>query len=315
MSEIDFVQSPVLFMTFNRMKTTKIVLESIRKVKPSRLYIASDGARQWKRNETNVVKDVREYVLSQIDWKCEVKTLFSDEHAGCKYAIVKAISWFFDHEEMGIILEDDCVPAQSFFWFCEELLEKYKECDDVFAISGDGRATSCFPLEFSYGFIKYPITWGWATWKRVWEMYDDRISCWPQCGDDVVNMASSSRATQRFWRHQFLSVYNQRVDAWDFQFIYMMIKRNGKCIVPNKNLISNIGWGEGATHTLDSASVEANIPIEELEFPLSHDETVLLNPDLCTFYDCKFTMDRFIVRVINKISMMVLSRSLIQRKV
>jgi len=130
------LETAVLFLVFNRLDTTKQVFEAIKKAKPPRLYIAADGARKNIDNEDKIVQDIRNYLISNIDWECEVKTLFREKNLGCKYAVSGAIDWFFENKEMGIILEDDCLPSQSFFWFCEELLNKYKDDKRIFLISG-----------------------------------------------------------------------------------------------------------------------------------------------------------------------------------
>ncbi|MFP4332877.1 MAG: hypothetical protein ACLFQJ_06210, partial [Campylobacterales bacterium] len=130
------LKTAVLFLVFNRLDTTKQVFEAIRQAKPPRLYVAADGAREAKEGEDQKVKAIREYILQHIDWDCEVKTLFREKNLGCKIAVSSAITWFFENEEMGIILEDDCLPSQSFFWFCEELLERYKDDMRIMMVSG-----------------------------------------------------------------------------------------------------------------------------------------------------------------------------------
>ena len=130
------LKTAVLFLIFNRLDTTKQVFEEIRKAKPPRLYIAADGPRENKEGEKEKVGAVRKYVLENIDWNCEVKTLFRDKNLGCGKAVSQAITWFFENEEMGIILEDDCLPSQSFFWFCEKLLKKYNKEKRIMLITG-----------------------------------------------------------------------------------------------------------------------------------------------------------------------------------
>ena len=133
MNEVTKFQPPkplktaILFLVFNRLDTTKKVFKAIRQAKPPRLYIAADGARANKKGECKNVQLVRDYIMQNVDWDCDVKTLFRDKNLGCKYAVGGAITWFFETEEQGIILEDDCLPSQSFFWYCEELLDRYKE--------------------------------------------------------------------------------------------------------------------------------------------------------------------------------------------
>ena len=129
--------TPVLFIVFNRLDKTRQVFEAIRQARPPFLYIASDGARFNKEGELEKVQAVRDFIIQNIDWKCEVKTLFRKKNLGCKYAVSGAISWFFNNVDQGIILEDDCLPSKSFFWYCEELLEKYKHDNSIYLISGE----------------------------------------------------------------------------------------------------------------------------------------------------------------------------------
>ena len=166
-TQINQLKTPVLFLVFNRLETTKQVFEAIRQAKPTKLYIGADGARLHKVDEVEKTKSVREYILGNIDWQCEVFTLFRDQNLGCKHAVSEAINWFFENEEMGIILEDDVLPDMSFFRYCEELFIKYKDFPEIKMISGN----SYFPAEIkntnSYYFCHYSNILGWASWKQA----------------------------------------------------------------------------------------------------------------------------------------------------
>ena len=166
------LQTAVLFLVFNRLDTTRRVFEAIRKAQPPRLYIAADGARVGKHGEAEKVQAVRDYTMKNIDWKCEVKTLFRDQNLGCKYAVSGGISWFFEQEEQGIILEDDCLPSQSFFWFCEELLERYADDEQIFIITGYNKQQRWHPEIYDYFFSNFGGIWGWASWRRAWAHFD-----------------------------------------------------------------------------------------------------------------------------------------------
>ena len=156
------LETPVLFLVFNRPDTTAQVFEAIRQAKPPRLYVASDGAREDKEGELEKVKQVRE-IVSQVDWNCEVKTLFRDKNLGCKIAVSSAIDWFFEQEEMGIILEDDCLPHPTFFRFCQELLERYRDDERIGMISGNNFQFGRKCTDYSYYFSMYSHIWGWAS--------------------------------------------------------------------------------------------------------------------------------------------------------
>jgi len=158
------LKTPVLFLIFKRLDTTKQVFEQIKKAKPPRLYIAADGPRDYVEGEAEKVKAAREYVLSNIDWNCEVKTLFREKNLGCGKAVSEAITWFFENEEQGIILEDDTVPSQSFFWFCEELLNRYKDEKKVWHIGGTNFQDGIIRGNGDYYFSALNHIWGWASW-------------------------------------------------------------------------------------------------------------------------------------------------------
>lgn len=307
------LNTAVLFLVFNRLDTTKQVFEAISQAKPPRLYIAADGAREAKEGEAEKVQAVRDYVMENIDWDCEVKTLFREKNLGCKYAVSGAITWFFENEEQGIILEDDCLPSQSFFWYCEELLNKYKNDETVYLISGDARGPESFGMKEDYGFCKYPMIWGWASWARVWQNYDPEISDWPKVRDTLPASISTYKPTVRFWKSTFEQLYRKEIDTWDFQFTYLLLKNGGKCIVPKINLISNVGFGADATHTFSPESEAANRMRFEIKIPLEHQPSIFSEEMINNFYDrSEFSSKSFVVRIINKLSRLIVGRNLIQ---
>jgi hypothetical protein len=269
------LKTAVLFLVFNRLDTTRQVFEAIRLAKPPRLYIASDGARLSREGEDETVKAVREYLVSNIDWECEVKILFREQNLGCKLAVSSAISWFFENEEMGIILEDDCLPDPSFFPFCEELLERYRHDPRIGMISGDNFQFGHKINNDSYYFSNINHIWGWATWRSRWQHdYDVAIKHWPQIRDEGrVADWFGSKAEQDSFAENFEKVYQGKIDTWDYQW-HFGSRLNGRIsVMPNFNLISNIGFGEGATHTIGESKL-ANLVIHEMQFPLKHPAAV-----------------------------------------
>ena len=242
------LSTAVLFLIFNRLDTTKRVFEAIREAKPPRLYIAADGARDAKEGESGKVKDVRDYVLNKIDWPCEVKTLFQEKNLGCKYAVSSAITWFFENEEMGIILEDDCLPSQSFFWYCEELLERYKNEMIVGQISGDNFQNGFKRGDADYYFSIYNHIWGWASWANRWKSYDVNLISFSN--SEFISEQIKDKKISKVWENTFESMKQQKIDTWDYQWTFTLWKNKQLTILPNVNLIKNIGFGEGATHTL-----------------------------------------------------------------
>ncbi len=242
------LNTAVLFLIFNRLDTTQQVFESIRKAKPPRLYIAADGARALKEGESEKVEAVRDYVMTNIDWECQVMTLFRETNMGCKYAVSSAISWFFSQEEQGIILEDDCLPSQSFFWFCEELLEKYKNDQRIMMVSGTNYLLDVRDeIDGGYLFSRHFSIWGWATWRRAWNTYDVELDF---CTDEFIARRDYSYLAlngrlERFYKNCLELIRDKRVDTWDYQWVFNCIYNYGLSIVPPVNLISNLGV-EGA---------------------------------------------------------------------
>ena len=174
------VNTPVLFLIFNRPETTEIVFSVIRKAEPPRLYVAADGPRPDYPNDAESCEIVRA-IATDVNWDCKVKTLFRDQNLGCKLAASKAIDWFFEQELEGIILEDDCLPDQSFFWFCQELLGKYRDDTRIMHIGGTNFQFGKERTKYSYYFSRYAHVWGWASWRRAWKFYDVEMKNWRDC--------------------------------------------------------------------------------------------------------------------------------------
>lgn len=255
--------TPILFLIFNRPETTKLVFEEIRKRKPEKLFIGADGPRPTHTDDEIRCRQCIE-IVSAVDWECEVTTLFRSKNLGCGAAPAAAITWFFQHVTEGIILEDDCVPNDSFFDYASALLKFYREDKDIMMICG----TSYQPRPLnndSFYFSLYPHVWGWATWRRAWERYSFDIS-----GETEAERAAVIRRTFHNARERKLWVNNMKMiinglDAWDYQLMYWMWKNDAKCIVPWKNMIANIGFGHQATHTFDSNSAQFAMPQHELK--------------------------------------------------
>ncbi len=261
-------ETAVLFIIFNRPETTFKVFNVIKEAKPKLLFISGDGPRNS--NESEVVYKLRRDILSLIDWDCEVKTLFQINNLGCGKSVSSSITWFFQNVNEGIILEDDCLPSLSFFRYCQELLEKYRDNRKVFMISGDGRSTKNNLILGDYCFVKYPMIWGWATWSRSWDGYDIHISNWQGRKNKLLNNLTENKGTQRYFREVFELCHINEIDTWDYQFAYLIFSNEGLCIVPKVNLISNIGFGPNATHTRNVKSKDFNVKNYEIEFPLNH---------------------------------------------
>ncbi|WP_205590879.1 nucleotide-diphospho-sugar transferase [Hymenobacter oligotrophus] len=276
--------TPVLLLIFNRPATTRRVLEAIRQVRPTRLYVAADGPRPNRPTDEALCAETRALVRELVDWPCAVQTLFRAANLNCGVAPATAIDWFFQHEEEGIILEDDCVPARSFFAFCAELLARYRHDTRVMHIGGNNFAAEAAqapgPGTDSYYFSSQVNSWGWATWRRAWQHFDFAMRRLPELeAQGKLRGIYSSWLEERYRLSKIRGVLAlpQPPDVWDYQWHFAIAANSGACIVPAVNLVGNIGFGEQGTHTTDAADSQADVPTQELPFPLHHPHHVLID--------------------------------------
>lgn len=248
------LQTAVLFLVFNRPETTAQVFEAIRRAKPPRLYVAGDGPRDGRAGEAKRVAKVREIAIS-VDWPCEVKSLFQVGNLGCKHAVSGAITWFFEQEDQGIILEDDCLPHPDFFRFCETLLKRYVDDERVSVITGDNFQNGTPRGDGSYYFSRYNHVWGWASWRRSWQNYDGDLNFWPDWKRSEKWLSEFSDSVERqYWENIFDRMYAQQIDTWDYPWTASVWYHGGLTATPNVNLVSNIGFGPNSTHTASANS-------------------------------------------------------------
>jgi hypothetical protein len=270
------VKSAVLFIVFNRPNETKLVFEEIEKVKPKRLYIAADGPREMHVTDLDLCKKTID-IFSKIEWECELNTLFRNENLGCKKAVSTAISWFFENETEGIILEDDCLPNSDFFQFCDKMLEQYRYDERIAHICGCNLQNGIKRNEFSYYFSNFTYVWGWASWRRVWKNYDPQIKLLEKgISNNFLNPLTNNIFYKIILKNIFRNVQRGKIDTWDYQYLFLNLYYKQLTIVPNYNMISNIGFNENATHTI-SDSVNANVPFEKMNFPLLNPSRISSN--------------------------------------
>ena len=215
-------------------------------------------------------------IISQVDWQCEVKTLFRDKNLGCKLGVSEGINWFFKQEEEGIILEDDCIPNESFFRFCKILLEKYRDESKVMMIAGSNPATS-IEMGNEYFFSRFNTIWGWATWKRAWMKFDINLSAWPilKANNFLETIYPSNISNRVFTEKLFDETYsNSESTCWAIQWSYTCIVNNGVSILPKHNLIRNIGFS--GTHEMNDEQL--CLPTKNIDFSnFSHPEHIQTN--------------------------------------
>lgn len=272
------LNTPVVFIIFNRPDTTARVFDAIRLARPPKLLVVADGPRSNKPGEDEKCATARN-IIERVDWDCEVLTNYSSINLGCKRRVSTGLDWAFNTVDEAIILEDDCLPDRSFFRFCEELLERYREDTRISQICGTNFQFGRQRTQASYYFSRYNHLWGWATWRRAWHYYDVDASIWPEFRDgDWISTFIRDSSEKRFWATAFQTVHEKRLDTWDYQWILVTWAQNMLSIIPNANLVSNIGFGSDATHT-KFESIYANMQITPLSFPLNHSSIILPNTE------------------------------------
>ncbi|HEX8507347.1 MAG TPA: nucleotide-diphospho-sugar transferase [Hymenobacter sp.] len=270
------LSTPVLLIIFNRPDTTRRVLETIRRARPTRLYVAADGPRPAHPTDAARCAETRA-VVQEVDWPCTVHTLFHARNLNCGRAPVTALNWFFEHEPEGIVLEDDCVPSPSFFWFCADLLKRYRDDARVMHVGGNNYGSEAqkpvAPGEPSYHFSTQRNSWGWATWRRAWQRYDYRLTGFREAAAaGALDHAFSGPLEKRYRLGKMAAVLAlpPPPDVWDYQWEYAIARHRGLCVVPAVNLVGNIGFGHEATHTHDGHDAMGAVPARDLPFPLQH---------------------------------------------
>jgi len=271
------IQTPVLLILFNRFDTALQVIAQLRLAKVQRLYLFSDGPRTNRASESAILNEVQEKILAQIDWPCEIITRFEPKNEGPRLAIGKAITWFFEHEEEGIVLEHDCVPNQSFFHFCQELLTHYRHDERIMHISGDNFQFGNWRGDGSYYFSKLNHIWGFATWRRAWKQYDVDMKAYPEFREKgKVNTQIDFARGQKIWTDTFDKTFSGALQTWDYQWTFAMWLNDGLAILPNKNLVSNVGFDALALNTTNPNHRLANMETFDIK-DIAHPSVVQID--------------------------------------
>lgn len=275
-------------IVFNRPELTEKVMLEIKKAKPENFFIIADGPRSKNKKDEELCKETLKKVLKNINWACNVYKNVSEKNLGCKKRVVSGLNWVFSKVEDCVILEDDTIPSQSFFSYCSELLEKYRNNNSIGLISGDNFLFNKVKIKESYYFSKYCHIWGWATWKRVWSKYDADVTFWPSFKENnVLNQILDNNNEITKCKKNFQNVFDEKIDTWDYQLTLMFWKEKLLSIMPNKNLVSNIGFGLDATHT-KSINYMSNMKHFDIEFPLTHPTNIDINIEADNFKSLLF---------------------------
>ncbi len=271
------LKTPVALIIFNRPDTTEKVFEKIRQAKPPLLLVVADGPREEKPGEAEKCAATRA-ILDRVDWNCEVLKNYSEINLGCGRRPATGLDWVFDTVEEAIVLEDDCIPHPTFFRYCEELLDYYRNDERVMAICGSNIQFGRNRTEYSYYFSHYSLCWGWASWRRAWKYFDFDLKVWPEVRDKnlLIDILGDAHAA-KVWHQTLQMTYDKLLECWDFQWTFANFIQSGLSVIPNVNLISNIGYTQEATHTKEEESPYNQIPVEAMNFPLKHPPFIVRN--------------------------------------
>ncbi len=261
---------------FKRPTTTAKVFEKIREYAPEQLFVVADGPRPYKEQEAELCQQTRDII--QVDWDCQLITIYAEENLGCKQRVYTGLNEVFSTVEEAIILEDDCVPHSDFFHYCEQLLDYYKNESQIACISGFNATPKDRDMQESYSFTIIPESWGWATWKRAWSEIDLKMEGWPDYKQSTeFDERSYDLFFKHHWKKKFDDVYNGKIDSWAYPWMFSCWKANKLTVLPKRNLIQNIGFSEMATHTKEFDPLLSEREVYPVEYPLIHPSRIVQN--------------------------------------
>lgn len=263
---------PILVLAFNRADHVKQAMVAINMYKPDRLYLHCDGPRAYKRGENEAVHEVQKTMLEAVDWPCEVKTLFRKENLGCAEAVNGAITWFFMHEESGIIVEDDVIISQDFFKLCEDLLPRYAQEDKIMQISARNNSYRT-DIDNTYVYSQCMYCWGWATWRRAWQKMDMSMSTLKGISlPYLIRRLGLFRGIKMM--HNFKEGYKhiESFNSWATRWYLSILAYDGLVICAGPNLALNIGMDGGAHYGEGDKDPYADLKIGRINWPLIYND-------------------------------------------
>jgi hypothetical protein len=241
---------PILILTYNRPVKLKKLFKSLSKIKPYKIYINCDGPKNY--NDIEKIEKIKN-IIANVRLNSKILTNYNKKNLGVKHSPEQGIDWFFKKEKFGIILEDDCIPSQTFYKFCSTLLIKYKKTNNIWAISGYNFKGKTNFGDGDYFISKYFLGWGWATWKRSWLKNDRNLTFWKKWKkENILSKFFSKNIEIRYWTKMIDKFYAKKIVSWDMFFLASMWKNNSFCILPNINMIKNIGFDSEATHGINN---------------------------------------------------------------
>jgi len=295
------LETPVAMIVFRRPDVTRRVFAAVAAARPKSLFLIADGPRTDCPEESVLCAEVRK-IVTAVDWPCQVETNFAEKNMGLRRRVVSGLNWVFSHVQEAILLEDDCLPDPSFFPFCAELLDRYRDQPQIGFIAGFNPLEGSFPFQFSYYFSQMTHIWGWATWRRAWQHYDGELQSWPAVREaGLLRLLFPDRRAAAYWSKIFEGMYQGKgPDTWDYQWAYTCWMQSWVNIVPRQNLIQNIGFGVDATNT--SLSVPGlNLRASSIPFPLRHPPAVTPWPAHLRETQRRFFSRSIIRRILDRI--------------
>ncbi|HWD20735.1 MAG TPA: glycosyltransferase family 2 protein [Verrucomicrobiae bacterium] len=270
--------APIVLLAFNRPALTARVWERIRAARPTVVLAVADGPRPGHQGDEEKCREVRRIVEQGVDWECRLLTNFAPANLGLRARVSSGLSWAFSEVEQAIILEDDCVPDLTFFRYGTELLARYAAEERVGVITGDNFQPPTFACEASYYFSRYPHCWGWASWRRAWQCYDDSMALWPKLKtENWLATIFSNPGEARYWEEIFDRTHSRQANSWAYAWLFACWANRLLTATPEKNLVANIGAGADATHFLAHDPLVNDKSVHALAFPLRHPATLELN--------------------------------------
>ncbi len=303
---MNYLKTPILITAWNRPEKVRILINSLKVLKPENLYFSCDGPRNENINELEKTNQTRKIINENIDWECNVKKNFNDTNLGCRVNMIKSINWVFESNEMAIILEDDCIPKPEFFKYCYLLLKKYEKDFEIWNINGTNLQNGNLRGNGSYYFSKYFHSWGWATWKNRWLRIDDNLDTY----ESFKNLHNKkqyflNKSEEKYWLKIWDNLkYHEKPDSWAYRWLYTCISNKGLNITPNINLINNIGFDMEASNTkirINKFRKKKNIKTFSKKGLLNHPKTKIIN-----FQGDKYTFDNsFKISLLKKLYLII----------
>lgn len=291
---------PVLFLIFNRKEVSVESMKSIQEYRPNKLYIAADGPRALKEKDKEKCEETRKAVLGMINWHCEINTFFRDDNLGCAKAVSGALDWFFANEEFGVVIEDDVIISQDFYYFAKAMDQKYRDDKRILCINAQYIGKKSV-MKTSYDFSSYASPWGWASWRRAWEKMDMKMSLFPKVSVlhylRVLGLVRGFLHYYYYWKPAYKIVNNGGdISSWATRWTFNVFANGGYVITPSHNLAVNIGCSgvEGAHYLPEDENLYAYLQLENMPKNLVHPSNVKYSNRLRNLEDIDFFRIRYI---------------------